>query len=136
MSKMIRSAQLLLGALVLLFCGSCARSDGEPGGLSPMVPSTSDPAPTVSTVSLRISNQSTEVICGIYVAPAGSGEWGDNLLGRAIIEPGGAAAVEVAPGVYDLRAVNCFDVPLAEAPGVDVSTSFGWRIAAEDLHDQ
>ena len=121
--------------IVSLLLAHCIPVDGEQGNLHPIAVPTHGASPTVSTVALKVSNQSTEVVCGVYIARAGTGEWSDNLLGRAIIEPGETAVVEVAPGVYDLRADNCFDVPLAEAAGVSVSASLGWRITTEGSHD-
>lgn len=119
---------VVLVGLMLIGCPSSDRDSEGPVLLSTMVV----PTTTAPTVTLTLANQSTETICFVYVAPAGSGEWGESLLVGGVIVPGGVGTFEVPPGMYDLRASNCFDVPLAEKLTVDIFEPLGWRIVRGD----
>lgn len=119
---------VLVILLILLGCAPARLDDEGPVPFSTVVASTA-----ASTVRLTVANHSTEVICAIYVAPADGGEWGENLLVGEAIVPGDTGSFELVPGSYDLRADNCFDVPLAEEPAVDIFESLGWRITTGDL---
>lgn len=118
----------LLGIVLLLLVGCTVPETGSEGP----VPLSALATPTMtSSVTLTIVNQSTEVICFVYVAPSGSDRWSENLLAGRIILPNEVGVLEIAPGTYDLRASNCFDVPLAEASAVNIFQPLGWKITAE-----
>jgi hypothetical protein len=119
--------RLGIALLVLAGCATSESGDEGPVPLSALATPT-----TASSVTLTIANQSTEVICFVYVAPPGSDEWGESLLAGEAILPNAVGVFEMAPGTYDLRVSNCFDVPLAEELAVDVSQPLGWRITAGD----
>jgi hypothetical protein len=120
---------LFLALLMLAGCTHTgATSDpGAPGGAVAL------PTPTtVPTVAVTLANHTSEVICSVYITPAG-GSRGDNLLGAgAVVLPGQAATFHVPPGTYSLRADNCFDVPLAEEQVVRVLEPLGWRIVTTE----
>ena len=129
MKATILTATLLSIALLALI--GCTPSN--PGNEGP-VPLSTLATPTVpSTVTLTVANQSTETFCFVYVARTGSEDWEESLLVGEVIHPGAAGVFEVAPGTYDLRASNGFDVPLAEALAVDVFEPLGWQITAGDF---
>ncbi len=125
MKELLLLALMMIMMLVLVRCAPASANEQE----GPLFTTTA----TVSTVTLMLDNQSTEVICFLYVAPAGSGEWGESLLVGEVIMPGETGTFDVRPGTYDLRASNCFDVPLAEEMAVEVFGPLGWRITAKDL---
>lgn len=88
-------------------------------------------ATVMSAVTVTLANETTEVICSVYVAPVDQGEWGDNLLGPGeVVMPGEAVVFEIKPGVYNLRADNCFDYPLAQEQAVKISAPLGWKIVS------
>ena len=102
----------LMMLFVLLLAG-CEELTG-PVALTPT--STSAPGPA----SLVVVNESSEVICAVFLS--------GTLLDSRAIMPGEGMAFDIEPGTYDLRADNCFEVPLAWVENVTIDGPLAWRI--------
>ncbi|MCK5155899.1 MAG: hypothetical protein KAQ69_05650 [Spirochaetales bacterium] len=59
-----------------------------------------------------LDNQSDETIYFMYVSNASSMNWGDDVLGDDIIEPGDAYYLTLPAGYYDVQIANFFNVEL------------------------
>ncbi len=93
---------------------------------SPVVPE----APAAFT--LHVANNSSEDIAYLYVAPVGSETWGRNLLGDdSQIPPGSSWPVQVAPGVYDLRAEDFERDPVGSVAGARIDRDSEWILQDE-----
>jgi hypothetical protein len=95
----------------------------EPESQSLMKPTSApeEPPPTAApaSVELEIVNESSEVICYVYIAPSASDSWGTDQLGEeTIIAPGESFSVyDIPPGSYDLLAQDCEENVLVESNG-------------------
>lgn len=100
------------------------------------------------TFSLDIYNDSSSSIVGLYIVPAESSCWGENILDEPILPGGYFLVYNIAPGCYDLAAVmangqeffhfnQCygagetpywrfFDTKSAGERDDDVTESIGW----------
>jgi hypothetical protein len=117
---------VLLALVLLPVTNSPTSSDSS--GEEPILLTNTAEAP----IRLALANQSTEVICFVYISHLSSGEWGESLLVGEAIMPGEIGSFEIPPGTYDLRADNCFNVPMVEELAVDVVTARTWRIVARE----
>lgn len=79
------------------------------------------------TITVTLFNRTTEVICAVYVAPAGDGEWGADLLDQEVVAPGERTDFALPPGTYDFRVDNCFDHPLVRER-MEVTAPFDWIV--------
>ena len=59
-----------------------------------------------------VDNQSEETIYFMYVSNASSMNWGDDVLGDEVIEPGDAFYLTLPAGYYDVQIANFFNVEL------------------------
>ena len=72
--------------------------------------------------SLRLRNESTAVICYVYVSPASQASWGpDRLQPDEIIDPGATREWTFPPGRYDLRLIDCNRDVLMQRSGVELA---------------
>lgn len=132
MRRWIKLLAIVLGGgalIAFILCLSVPESGLErPAPLSLTTTSTA----ASRAVSVTLHNQSTEIVCSVYIASADATEWGSNLLDVGnIIGPGQSKTFEVRSGTYNLRADNCFDIPLAEEIAVDVNGPVSWEITTE-----
>lgn len=94
MSRFITAA-----VAVVLAAGACAPVPSSS-------PSLGVPVSRPQTLDLTIENDTTYPIYFIYVSPANSAYWSDDILGRSILYPGEAVTVWVPVGsscLYDMR---------------------------------
>lgn len=68
----------------------------------------------------------------VYVVPASSEEWGEDLLDGSVMEQGGTLALELSPGLYSFRAVDEDGDVYLRSPVV-VTSDLVWRITLDDL---
>lgn len=69
----------------------------------------------------------------VYVVPAGSGSWGENLLGFEIIADGSTDQFPLGqPGAYDLMLVD-EDGDMYEKFNVPILFRFVWAVTLDDL---
>lgn len=114
--------------LLLVFAAWLVGCAAGPTGPVPVSTATA-----VSVLTVTLANETTEVICSVYIAPVDRGEWGDNVLGPGeVVMPGDAAVFEVLPGTYDLRADNCFDYPLAQERTVEIAAPLHWVVVSAE----
>jgi hypothetical protein len=60
--------------------------------------------------AITVVNNSTSVICYVFIAPSTSTTWGADQLGRSeVIEPGASRVWQVEPGMYDVLLEDCGD---------------------------
>jgi hypothetical protein len=58
--------------------------------------------------AITVVNNSTSVICYVFIAPSTSTTWGADQLGRSeVIEPGASRVWQVEPGMYDVLLEDC-----------------------------
>jgi hypothetical protein len=58
--------------------------------------------------SISVVNNSTSVICYVFIAPSTSTTWGADQLGRSeVLEPGTTREWPVEPGMYDVLLEDC-----------------------------
>ncbi len=68
-----------------------------------------DPICGTGVTGIAVHNTSGKVIAVVYIAPTGSAEWGENLLGDLSscegdeIRNGGQQVFQLEPGLYDIR---------------------------------
>jgi hypothetical protein len=94
----------------------------------------SAPTEAPASVELEIVNESSQVICYVYIAPSASGSWGADQLGEdAVIAPGESFSVsDIPPGSYDLLAQDCEQNVLVESSGeVFEDDVYTWTIFDE-----
>jgi hypothetical protein len=66
------------------------------------------PTAPADETSLEIRNLSSEHICYVYIVPAGSETWGDDLLGNDItIPPNEGKIFPLETNMYFVKAENC-----------------------------
>ena len=62
--------------------------------------------------TIIVDNKSDETIYFLYISSADSMNWGDDVMGDDIIEPGDAYYLNVPAGYYDVQIANFFNVEL------------------------
>jgi hypothetical protein len=83
--------------------------------------------------SVRIDNETGGWdIYEVYISPAGSDSWGENLLGSGTIAPDGTGEFTVDPGLYDLMLVD-EDGDMYEKYGVHILFRMVWTVTLDDL---
>ncbi|MBN1121251.1 MAG: hypothetical protein JXJ17_09235 [Anaerolineae bacterium] len=93
------------------------------------VPSAGDDS-KVSTVNLTMVNDLGTEVCYVVISPNTSDEWGDDWLGGSeTVVPGGRRVFELAPGVWDMAAVDCDLNYLAEEYGVYINSDTTWALS-------
>jgi hypothetical protein len=68
----------------------------------------------------------------VYVTPAGSDSWGDDLLGSDIIASGETGEFQVDPGHYDIMLVD-EDGDMYEKFSVNILFRHVWKVTLDDL---
>jgi len=68
----------------------------------------------------------------VYAVPAGSGSWGENLLGFEIIAHGSTGQLSLEPGAYDLMLVD-EDGDMYEKFNVPILFTYVWSVTLDDL---
>lgn len=132
MKKWIKLLAIFLGGgiLIALLLSLSAPESSDERSRPFSITTTSTTASQV--VSLTLHNRSTEIVCSVYIASADATEWGSNLLDVGnIVGPGESRTFEVRSGTHNLRADNCFDVPLAREMAVEVNGPISWEITTE-----
>lgn len=88
-----------------------------------------------ATVTL-VNGTSGWVLGGVFVRSAGSGsDWGEDRLGDGgFISIGASRALELDPGVYDIR-VEDTDGDGYLRLSVPVKTAFRWKVTLQDMND-
>ena len=112
-----------LGLFVVVALGAVGDTSRSPGSAPVTVPGAD------TTITVTLINQTTEVICGVYITPSREGEWGPNLLDREVVGPGEHREFPLLPGTYDFRVDNCFDYPLAQER-IEVTDAFDWVVVS------
>ncbi len=80
-------------------------------------------------IALEITNRSDAEITGLYIAEPDSTTWGEDWLAGATIPPGEVYRIsDIAPGIYDLRAVDADGIGIEEIYAVDVAVGYTWEI--------
>lgn len=59
-----------------------------------------------SDATLRVQNRSDFSIVELYVTPVGKSDWGRNLLGGDVLNPGESTTLLVSCDTYDVRLVD------------------------------
>jgi len=100
----------------------------EPTAVSPT------PAPTpAQATTLEITNDSGADICYVYLAPSYSDQWGDDLLGGAVIADGESFTLTGIPfGAYDLKAETSDHVGIDVRYEQTLDGPMTWEIVAGD----
>ncbi|MBC8452508.1 MAG: hypothetical protein H8D65_01470 [Spirochaetes bacterium] len=62
--------------------------------------------------TLIVENQSEETIFFMYISNANSMNWGDDVLGDDVINPGDKYRLPVPSGYYDVQIANFFNIEL------------------------
>lgn len=92
-------------------------------------PPATQPGPTQSETTLTVINKTSEDICYLYVAPAGSTTLGPGWLDAgATIAPNKGLRLELETGMYDLRAENCAREAIAETPNNHIEGDMHWVV--------
>lgn len=68
----------------------------------------------------------------VYAVPAASEEWGEDLLDGSVMAQGGSFSLELAPGLYSLKAVDEDGDDYVRSPVV-VTSDLVWSITLDDL---
>lgn len=90
---------------------------------------TAEPAAAQSRqVALTVNNQSSTVVYTLHMRASGRSTWSDDLLGRDIIRAGGAWTARIAPGTYDILALDRNGDTVAESYGVRITGASTWTI--------
>jgi len=75
-----------------------------------------------SGAALLLRNESTETICYVYLSPASQETWGpDRLRPDEVVDPGVTRNLELPPGRYDIRLLDCNRTTMLERLDVEVS---------------
>ncbi len=95
--------------------------------------STKSAVPAVETaegnILLTVRNVDDREICGVFISPAESDEWGENWLPTGVmIYPGAQRIFLVPAGVYDLMAVDCNGNEMDREMGVDLDWQTLWYV--------
>lgn len=63
--------------------------------------------PAAADISFTLHNASSHTIMYLYTSPSSSGDWGDDILGDAVIEAGESGTVTLAGSEcdWDIKAV-------------------------------
>ena len=82
------------------------------------------------TPSVKIVNNTTTfTACHFYIAAAGSGNWGDDLLAGAQIAPGESKSVDLTDaGTYDMKISDCEGANEVTRNGQDVKGPVEWSL--------
>jgi serine/threonine protein kinase len=97
---------------------------------TPLPTSTPTPAPTSG--DLWIENRSGVTICYFNISPNADTTWGEDDLGASetIIDGADYHFADVAPDVYDLRAVDCDQNTIDEIYSIDIGAAgYTWTIS-------
>jgi hypothetical protein len=123
---------VVLAVAVSLFAPDLEPSPSAGGQLrlSPVPPAEEAEEDPMATLLIR--NQTTEVICDVFIAQVGT-QWGENRLQLEVINPGSSKQFSLPPGRYQLRVNNCFEYTLAEVDEIEISDSLEWTIASEGV---
>jgi hypothetical protein len=83
-------------------------------------------------VPLTLYNASGQDICFVHISPTTSDTWGDDWLGSSeIIADGDNRTFTVAPGTYDLQALDCSQGEIAVEWELEVTSSTAWTVDGE-----
>jgi hypothetical protein len=86
------------------------------------------PTPTTELANLWVENYTSVEICEVYFSAPGAA-WGANrLLGGTRIQAGQSALWTIAPGSYDLRAVDCGQTELNVVWSQPIYDNWTWKI--------
>ncbi|HEC24277.1 MAG TPA: serine/threonine protein kinase [Chloroflexi bacterium] len=81
------------------------------------------------TVSLTVVNDSSYVICYVYISPTTDTTWGASDLPEGLsIRPGQQRSFTIEPGDWDLRAETCDQQTYWERLGNSISGDFEWTL--------
>jgi hypothetical protein len=84
---------------------------------------------TAGQYRLAVVNESSFVICAVYISPTTSDSWGENWLGSNSIQAGMTITFDVAAGTYDLKADDCEGQELLTQAAVEVTQDITWTIS-------
>ncbi len=122
---------LLPAAAIILAILACSP-------LAPAATPTPEPTPTPSALPglagggavITVSNDSARTVCYLQISHATSDEWGEDWLGEAAtLDKGTSLAFQIAPGTYDMRALDCDRALIAEQWEVAISAAgLTWAI--------
>ena len=127
--------------LVLVACGGSSTPTEAPTEVPTRAPfevATQAPAaqapanlnsgPVNTTSELLFFNQSSLVICFVYLAPENEEAWGPDLLGNVILGTEGEYQIASIPaGIYNIRFEFC-DGFILEEFGIDLTTDFTYTL--------
>ena len=89
--------------------------------------------PVAHATVLRVENETGGWdIEEVYVTPAGSCDWGENLLESEIIADGTASEFHMNPGVYDVMLVD-EDGDMYEKFSLNIVLRHVWEVTLDDL---
>ncbi len=126
-SRLDNGKWILLVASALVLAALACGPFGAASTPTPLPPPPPSPTPQPAA-SVTVVNQSSDIICFLYVSPSTSDEWGADQLGaNDIIDVGASFTVNVQPGTYDLRAEDCDGNPVAEQYNV-VLGQYTWTV--------
>jgi hypothetical protein len=78
---------------------------------------------------IRVANIGEIDICYFYIAPAGTGAWGEDQLGSVeSINSGNSRIFFLEPGLYNLMAEDCDHIPLAQRDNYNPASETEWTI--------
>ena len=88
------------------------------------------PVPQDAAATLRIINESEQIICYVHISPVTSDDWGEDWLQEdgAVITAGTAWAFWLKPGRYDFLARDCQGEDLEWAADSELSENTRWGI--------
>jgi len=80
-------------------------------------------------VPVTLVNQSSAVVCYVYISPVEDDTWGDDWLGSSeVVRPGERRTFDVPQGDYDLRADDCNHDVLDVMMDVSISGPMEWVV--------
>jgi hypothetical protein len=103
-----RKALLAAATVLALATAACGSDKGGSTGPSDPPP---PPPPTSTKATLRVNNQTTDIIAQVRIRLCSIGDFGVNLIGTNSIQGGTSRDIEVPTG--------CYDVGVWSSPAVD-----------------
>ncbi len=98
-----------------------------PGVTQPPLVTPPPPTPRTDTARIVLTNNSGFTVSFVGIVPGGATSWGDNRLPNPL-PSGSSYTFQVAPGVWDLAAVDTSERMISQRREVTVSGTFNWTI--------
>ena len=104
------------------------RTAGRLGGILPLVAieksltvTPSETTAGANTSIFMVTNDSSEMICYVYISPSNWDDWGDDRLDSdEVINAGRSRAWDLSPGNYDVLLLDCSGDTLEDARNIEL----------------